>query len=112
MLSGKHRLKKKNDFGLVFKKGKGFKKDFLLLKVIKNRLRETRFGFIVSSKVSKKAVVRNRIKRKLRGAVEKNLNKIEKGIDVVFVALPGLEKKKFREIEDIIKSIFKKSKII
>ena len=112
MLANEHRLRRKNDFASVFKKGKGFKKDFVFLKVIKNKLRESRFGFIVGNKVSKKAVVRNKIKRRLRGIVEKNLDRVKKGFDIIVVALPGLEKKSFQEINNTIDSLFQESKII
>ena len=55
MLSIKNRLKKKKDFAQVFKKGKNFKDDALSLKFAKNNLAASRFAFIVSLKVSKKA---------------------------------------------------------
>lgn len=79
MLSGDNRLKKKKDFEYVFKKGKGFKEDFLFVKLVKNNLKITRFGFVVGYKVSKKAVLRNKVKRRLRETVKAELPKIRKG---------------------------------
>jgi len=112
MLKKINRLKKKKDFEKVLKKGKGFKQDFLLCKIIKNNLKISRFGFIVSQKISKKATVRNKLKRKLSELVRVKLEKIKNGIDIIFIVFPGLENKDFWEIEGIIKKIFEKIKIL
>jgi ribonuclease P protein component len=37
--------------------------------------------------------------------------KLKKGIDVVLMALPGIEKKDFWEIEEIVDNLFKKARI-
>jgi len=112
MLSPKNRLKKKKDFEKVLKRGKGFREDFLFLKLIKNNFKISRVGFIVSKKISKKAVQRNKIKRKLREIIQLYLAKIQPGFDLVFLAKPGIEKRDFWEIEQTIDKILKKSKIL
>ena len=112
MLPEKNRLKKKKDFERVFKKGKSCKEDFLYLKIIKNHLKNSRFGFIVSNKFSKKAVIRNKIKRKLKRLTEIKLSKIKKGIDGVIIVRPGLEINDFWELEEKINKLFKKAEII
>ena len=106
MLQKTHSLTKKKDFGMVFKKGGMVKNDFLILRTLESGLKESRFGFVVSKKVSTKATLRNKIKRRLRQAVFNNLKKIKKSIDVVVVALPGIEKKSFLEIREIINKFF------
>lgn len=112
MLPKENRLKKNKDFKKVFKDGKGFKEDFLVLKKAKNNLKISRFGFVVSKTFFKKATLRNKIKRKLRESVRIKLNEIKKGIDGVVIAGPGLEAKDFREIKEIVNRLFKKAKII
>ncbi|MCJ7786923.1 ribonuclease P protein component [Patescibacteria group bacterium] len=112
MLPKENRLKKNKDFKKVFKEGKGFKEDFLVLKKAKNNLKISRFGFVVSKTFFKKATLRNKIKRKLRESVRIKLNEIKKGIDGVVIASPGLETKDFREIKEIVNRLFKKAKII
>ena len=109
MLNKNNRLKKRGDFDRVFKRGRKFKEDFLSLRAIKNNFQKSRFGFIVSQKVSKKAVLRNKIKRRLRTIVETKMPKIKEGLDIVLIANPGLEKKDFWELEEIIDNIFKRS---
>lgn len=112
MLAKKNRLRKKKDIERVFKEGKGFKEDFLVLKIVKNNLENSRFAFIVSQKVSKKATLRNKIRRRLRELVRLKIKEIKTGIDGVVMALPGLEKKDFWELEEIINRIFKKANLI
>lgn len=112
MLAKINRLKKRKDFELIFKKGKKFKEDFLVLKIIKNNLNQSRFGFIVGGKISKKATLRNKIKRRLRELVRKKLEKIKKGFDAILIAKEGLENKDFWELEEIINKLFSKAKII
>lgn len=112
MLPSIHRLKRKKEIEKVFKNGRGFKEDFLILKVIENKLKNSRFAFIVSSKVSKKATLRNKIRRRLSEAVRLKIKDIKEGVDGVFLAIPGLEKKNFWEIKEDINKIFAKAKIL
>src|SRR3989344_8680891 len=105
MLTQQNRLKKKTDFDRVFRNGKKIKEGVLVFWWAPNNLKISRFGFIVSKKVSKKAPTRNKIKRQLRELVRKKIIVLPKGIDGVFVGSPGLEKKDFREIEKIVNGI-------
>ena len=113
MLPRANRLKKKKEFEKVFKKGRFLKEDFLILKAFPNNLESSRFGFVISSKVSKKSVIRNKIKRWLRQAVLFQLkkdNKIQKSIDVVIIIKPRMSIKNFQEIQVVINKIFQKLK--
>lgn len=112
MLAQQNRLKKKKDFERVFRKGKKTREDVLFFQWAPNNLKTSRFGFIVSKKISKKATVRNKIKRQLRELVRKKIGSLEKGIDVVFIARIGLEKKDFWETEKIVNRILSKAKLI
>ena len=105
MLSKANRLRLKKDFEKVFKQGKGFQQGFLFLKIIENDLGKTRFGFIVSKKISNKAVVRNKVKRQLREIIRKQLDQIKQGFDIVIVALPGIENQEFQEIKKTIDNL-------
>lgn len=61
-----------NSFGLVYLK----RSDELV----------SRYGFVVSTKVAKEAVLRNRIKRALSEAVRFLVSDVKRGYDVVFLA--------------------------
>jgi len=126
MLSKNNRIQKKKDIERIFKEGKSFREDLLVLKTVKNNLDASRFGFIVSRKISKKANIRNKIKRRLREIVKSKMKLLKSGTDNLlitlpseargkkkqnFFALPGIEKKEsFKALEEIIEKLFKKVK--
>jgi len=112
VLPNPNRLKKNKDIQRVFEKGKSFKQDFLILKTCPNNLNQTRFAFVVSQKSSKKAVVRNKLKRRIREIVGTNLSEIKKGMDVVVIVLSGLETKDFQETEKTLNKLFQKAEIL
>lgn len=86
MLPRQHRLAKDRDIKRVFAQGRSFFNPFFTLKYLKLAA-QTRFAFVVSAKVSKKAVKRNRLKRVLREQVRKNLESLAPG-DYVLVLKP------------------------
>ncbi len=110
MLPKRNRLAKKKDFEMVFKQGKGFKQGFLYLKIRKNNLDTSRFGFVISKKFSKKAVIRNKTKRRLSEIIKAKLLEIKKGMDVIIVVMPGAENE-FQKLEDTLSKLFKKAKL-
>jgi len=111
MLPKNNRLTKKKDFEYVFKKGRSFKEDFLILKIVENHLGQIRFGFVVSQKISKKASLRNKIKRRISESVRFKIGKFKKRLDGILIALPEIEKKDFWKIDETIEKLFKKAKI-
>lgn len=111
MLAKENRLKKKKDVENVWKKGKSFRTGLLSLKTLKNNQTAGRFAFAVGTKVSKKAVVRNKLKRRLREITRRRLSHIKPGIDVMLIALPGLENKDFQQTEETTNKLFKKAGI-
>ena len=112
MLPKENRLTKKKDFERVFREGKGLKEEFLVIKALDNNLNVSRFGFIVSKKISKKAVLRNKIKRRLRELVWMRFNQFRQGIDVAVIAGIGIGEKNFGEIEEISNKLLKKAGIL
>ncbi len=112
MLPKTYRLAKKKDFELVFKNGEAIKGDFLLIKLLKSQLKNSRFGFIVSKKVSNKAHVRNKIKRQMRAVVLKELVNLKKSEDVIIIALPNIKGKAFLDIKKGMVASFKKVKLM
>jgi ribonuclease P protein component len=85
MLPLQHRLAKTTEIAAVQTRGRRFFNQFLVLKVGKPTTGTARFAFIVSTKVSKKAVERNRIRRVLREAIRPILPNLKPG-DYVLIA--------------------------
>ena len=111
MLSKKNRLANRKDFAAVFRNGEKFGWNGLFSLAKKNTLKDSRFGFVVSSKISSKAVTRNKIKRRMRNIVEHKLAKIKSGFDFIFIAQKGLENSTFEEMAECFDKIFKKLKL-
>ncbi|MDI6882921.1 MAG: ribonuclease P protein component [Patescibacteria group bacterium] len=112
MLPIKHRLTKKKDFERVFKKGKSERKGFLVLKFLKTNFPQSRIGFVVSQKVAKKAVLRNKIKRRQREIVRMNLPKLKSGYDLVILSRKGIGEKDFKETKRDVETLLKKAKLL
>lgn len=68
-----------------FRAEKVIRSKTFVLKTAINGESNSRFGFIVSKKIDKRAVVRNKIKRILRSCAEKNLKKIKPGFDFLLI---------------------------
>lgn len=112
MFARENRIRKKKDFELIFKKSKSFKNSLFTFRVMENNLGFSRFGFVTSLKVSKKATVRNKIRRRLTEVIKAQEKNIKKGIDLVIIALPEIEKKEFSEVKDAINSALIKAKCL
>ena len=112
MLPRQHRLQRNKDFDLVFKKGRTFHSELLLLKLRRNNLEINRFGFIIGKKISKKSTVRNEIKRRLSEIIRKKIANIKPGFDVVIRAGAEIIDKNYKEIEKEIEGLFRKAKLI
>jgi ribonuclease P protein component len=109
MLKKENRLKDKQLIKEILKKGKKIKEGCLLLKYFFSK-GKPRFTFIVSKKISKKAVVRNKIKRHLSEITRVLIKELPLSLDGVFLALPGIERLSFQEKKEIVFKILKKIK--
>jgi ribonuclease P protein component len=99
MLASEHRLKGEDTFERIKKWGKLYQsQDFGIAVIKRNDKGKSRFGFVVSKKISKSAVHRNRIKRAFREAVRRNLDYFPKGIDAVILTKKSIFKKTTEEI--------------
>ena len=89
----------KEDFGKVEEKGKVYQFEDFGVSVFKREDQHpSRFGMIVSKKISKDAVDRNRIKRALREAIRQSLWQTKKGASVLFLTKTTIAKKSTEEI--------------
>ncbi|MFW6130438.1 MAG: ribonuclease P protein component [Atribacterota bacterium] len=110
MLPRKNRLKKNNDFRSVFKNGNTVNGELFFLKLKRNNLGINRFGFVIGTQISKKATVRNKIKRRLTEAIKQNLDKVKSGFDIIIIAKPKVIDKNYSEIKQRIDNLFKQIK--
>lgn len=99
MLAKNFRLRRRRDFAYLHRQGRSAHVPVLSLKTVPNRLPHPRTAVVVSTKVSKKAVVRNRIRRRLLGILAEIWPLLKPADIVIFARLeahdcPSLELKK------------------
>lgn len=102
MLKKSDRLRKRLDFKRTYRRGKTTKNKFFVLYYAPNQTGTRQIGFSVSKKIGK-AVVRNRVKRKLREACRHNLELFAPGYNYIFIARYPIQYAGFGEIEKAVK---------
>lgn len=85
MLSKKYRFHSRGGVRYVYQKGKTVRKPKMSLVFVPNERGFTRIAVVVSKKVDKTAVGRNRIRRRVYEVLRKNFELIPKKTDYVFV---------------------------
>lgn len=70
MLKRNFRLRHRRDIGAVYRRGGAVQTPLLTLRAQSNRLDHARAAVVVSNKVAKSAVKRNRMRRRLYGLLE------------------------------------------
>ena len=114
MLKKEFRLKKRVAFNATYRTGTSIHKDGITVFCGKLKTQDTatRIGFVVSKKIHKRAVKRNRIKRLMRESVRLYIKNTYDNLDMkymslIFVASSKLLDKNFNEIDSAIKKIMK-----
>ncbi len=110
MLFSKNRLRKKKDIENVLKNrnSKTVSLSFLSVRFLLNELPYSRICFVVSKKISKKAVIRNKIKRQLREISRDIIKNTEKGLDIVVFTRPEITNSDFNQIKNVLETLLKK----
>jgi ribonuclease P protein component len=118
MLNKKLRVPKEV-FQESFKKSKALSSDHILLRFYKpDRLNvdklvfPSKFSMVVPKSVSKKAVIRNLIKRRGYSAIRANVKNIKKSYICIFSFKKGSDTATFSKIKEEITYLLKKSGII
>ena len=110
MLPKEFRLKKRSAFSATYRTGKTLHRDGITVFIGKEKSNEypTRIGFVVSKKIHKRAVKRNRIKRLMRESYRLLIKEgavPDKYISLIFVASSKLLNKNFKEIDNTIRKL-------
>jgi ribonuclease P protein component len=88
MLPRKHRLTADKDVTRVLKKGRAVFTNLLIVKALANEGEGVRTAVIVSTKVHKRAVKRNLIKRRVRELLHTLIPDISTSVDILVMAQP------------------------
>ncbi len=99
MLSLQYRLKAKEDFNRIYREGGVRNCAWMGMRYCRNGKKGTRVGFVIPNSVIKHATGRNRLRRQLRAAVQKNFFSLPAGFDIFFVVKRYLSPLPFIVIE-------------
>jgi ribonuclease P protein component len=111
MLSRLHRLSSSKRIEIIKSRGQRVENNFLLLFWLKQKedVNLTRVAFVVSSRVSKRAVTRHKVKRRLREVIRSLLSQIKPGLDMVIIAKPEARKLDFTKLAQGVSQLFQQT---
>lgn len=113
MLPKQNRLSNQEDFDLVKASGESYRSSsFIFNYRFRKNTFPTRIGFIVTKKIDSRATERNRVIRKLRNSIRPHIENLVDGYDCVVVALFSIKDKSLAEVEDEMKNVLIKIKLI
>lgn len=104
MLARQHRLRQPGDFEQARRRGRRWRGTLLTLNSAANGLEHWRAGFVVGRKVGS-AVIRNRVKRRLRALVRKQSEHLPGGVDLVLIAAPASAQATFDDLDRQLQSL-------
>ncbi len=105
----RHRLTASKQFSQIHREGLSIANRFLVVRVLSNGLDYSRFGFQVSKRIGN-AVVRNRVKRRLREVVR--LTPVNPGWDAVFIARRGINQANFQELQQATENLLRRTHLV
>lgn len=112
MLPQLHRLPLRTELRQVKKEGRLFQGKLFGLLLSPSSKAQTRFAFIISTKVHKKAVKRNHAKRLLSSVLKELWPQIKPGFNGVFLAKKTLMEADFKEIKKEMVLLLEKAKLL
>lgn len=112
MLQRTHRLRRQKDFARVFKHGHTVHMPAFTIKYHTNRHSRTRVAVVISTKVAKRAVVRNRTRRRFYAQLQRMWPRIEPGMDIVILLRRQATDLRGDRLADQLRSCFHKAGIL
>ena len=103
------RLRRRSDITAVYRRGRAWSNDVVVIRALPNERENNRYAFAVSRKVGS-AVVRNRVRRRLREAVR--ALPFAAGADVVLIARPVAARLPFSNILAAVRDCARRAKLL
>ena len=104
-------LKRNYEFLRAYRKGRFFVGRYMVLYLLKNRLKINRLGITASKKVGN-SVKRNRLRRLIKESYRKYEALLEEGFDIVFIARCSENTPGYWDIKKEMGFLFRKLKMI
>jgi ribonuclease P protein component len=105
------KIRKNAEFRAVYRRGKSFSNNLLVLYVFRNNKGTNRIGISVSKKVGK-SVIRSRVKRLISESYRLNKAYYKISYDFVVIARNSANDRSYEEINKALKNLFKKAGLI
>jgi ribonuclease P protein component len=105
------RLRQTARFQAVRSQGRWWSHSLLAMGVLANDQDGSRCGFSVGKRLGK-AVVRNRVRRRLREVVRQEWPHVAPGWDVVFAAREPLRDARFADIQDAVSTLLRRAHLL
>ena len=107
-MQSRRRISGQKRHSQIHREGASAANRLLVIRYLSNGMDESRFAFVVSKRVGN-AVVRNKIRRRLKEAVRGR--SVVEGWDAVFIARRGIERVSFQELEKAVWGLLRRSRI-
>lgn len=104
------RLRHQRDFQALRMQGISRAHPLLVLRTTPNKLAYSRFGFAISRKVARNAVVRNKLRRRLQDLVRRA--PVQGGWDMLFIARTTAPTATFDELQQALANVMERAKVL
>ena len=111
MLKKINRLKKRYQFSYVYKYGEHVSGNYIVLYFTTSKTKTMKVGFAVTKKVGH-AVVRNKIRRRLREIVKNQLQNLKQNYNIIVVAKDSITNARFDELANEFNKLIKKANLL
>ena len=108
-MRGEEYLTKSEHYNLVYEKGSSWTSELMVMKALPNQLARSRYGFSVGRRLGG-AVVRNRVKRRMREIVR--ALPLEAGWDIIFIVRPKAATASFANLEKTVRGLLTRAGIL
>ena len=113
MLSKRYRFHSRGGVRYTYQNGKSIRGSRISLVFAENARGKQRFAVVVSKKVLKSAVGRNRIRRRVYEAIRLEQERIQKPVDCIFnIYNREVATLEFKELRNLIRDLLKEAEIV
>lgn len=103
------RLRQRQEFAKVYRRGRPYRSDLLIMRAVRTDEPLSRFGFTVSRAVGN-AVIRNRVRRRMREAIG-SLG-IASGWDIVFNSRVNIAQASYAQIRETMRMLLQRAELL